>query len=244
MRERKPYILKDLFKGDKSLFKEAFSNPESIIFYDMDGILADTPKVVHKKFSLDNNLDAKPSEINSWDYLTKLAIVAGLDSDKIKHAEDDWYKAEILSQAQNYLYINPVLEKTLKLFSPTRNFVLTSREPFLTDSTIDWINLKYPKILTKNILIRKDEKIKPTEFKANEIKSRALNAPWVIIIDDSTKYIKSIIDTGIDNLLAINIPLGRIKPDFTHPQLVVIKRFPDDIQGMYPLLNSINLVIH
>lgn len=243
MTERKPFILSDLYEGNLDLIKEPFSNPETIIFYDIDGILADSPKVVYEKFKEENNIDIKPSQTDSWNYLNKVAHENGIPFEKIIYIQDDWYNPDVLFKAQPYLYIRPVVEKTLKLFTPERNFILTARNPNLKSSTINWINLKYPKILTNNILIREDKNMDSSKYKMNEILPRAKNAPWVIFIEDTPEYIKSLLDLKIDNLVVINIPIGQRKPDFKDPRMIVVKRYPEDIQAMYPLMYLINSVL-
>ena len=92
----------------------------------------------------------------------------------------------------------------------------------------------------ENLLIRQTEEIKEAQFKVDEIGKAAERARWVVFLDDSTKYIKGVLDSGITNCLAINVPLGVIKPDFKHDRLVTIGRYPYELQGMYPLLYSIN----
>lgn len=243
MIEKEPYIFQKIFSGNWEKFKDAFSNPETKIFFDEDGILADTPKVVLKKFEKRTGITADPSKIDSWDYLTRLAREANLSQYAIEHAEDDWYRAESLSRATRYLYMRPVTRKTVSLFGNENNFVLTSREPFLGKSTIRWNQTQYPEIPRENILIRKTDKIKPTEFKVEQMAIRASKNSWVILVEDSTKYVKAVLQADIKNLLVIHIPLGVIKPDFEDDRLILIRRYPGILQAMYPLMDAIEKAV-
>jgi len=233
------YFLSENFLGDKDFFKKVFSNPETVIFYDCDGILANTPKTVLRRFQDKTGIPASPDKITNWEYMTSLAVAAGLPEMQIKHIEDDWYKEEVLSEARRYLYMRPVVNKTIKLFGASRNYVLTAREPYLGPSTSKWIQDQYPGIPEGNILIRSDSKIESTAFKASQLATKARKAPYVVLVEDAIKNVKAALSLGIDNLLVVNIPLGLMIPDFTDDRLVVIKRFPEDKQVMYPLMDAI-----
>ncbi|MCX6705104.1 MAG: hypothetical protein NT162_02085 [Candidatus Woesebacteria bacterium] len=241
--ERKPYIWSELFLGDEDLFQKILRNPETIFVYDIDGILANSAKIVYKRFTEKTGVEALPYKIDRWDYLTELSKDAGLDEDTIKHAEDEWFKSEILGTSQRYLYIGPVVEKTVNYYGADKNFVLTSRNPYLKDSTIDWFAKEFPKIKKENIFIRGSggiDLVNSAKFKVEKLQMLARKAPWVVFVDDSTDFVKAVLDDGIKNCLVVNIPQGKIMPDFEHERLIVIKRFPDEIQAMYPLMYAID----
>jgi len=176
-----------------------------------------------------------------------LARKSGLSEEAIKHADDDWFKPEVLRVAQKYLYIRPVVEKTVNYYGPGRNFVLTSRNPYLKQSTIDYYADEFPKIRSENILIREDGGIDMAHsagFKVKNLKALAEIAPWVVFVDDSTDFTKAVIDANIPNCLVINIPLGKTMPDFRHERLIVIKRYPEYLQAMYPLMFMVDRAIN
>jgi hypothetical protein len=135
------------------------------------------------------------------------------------------------------------VEQTIHYQGPQNNFVLTSRESYFKPSTFRWVAKQYPGIPKENVLIRDVDTVKPTFFKADNLARHAKSAPWVVLVDDSTKYIQAALDAGIPNLLAINIPLGKTMPEFSHKQLVVIKRYPEEIQAMYPFYNAVDRAI-
>jgi len=240
MQEIKPYIFSEVFSGNWQKFKEAFLNPETIIFYDGDGVLFDTPKVVLKKFTSETGVTTDPAEIDDWSYLTSKATRAGLPEEIIHKAEDDWYNSDVLVQATRYLYMRPVVRETVRRFGARNNFILTAREPRLADSTRKSISKCYPEIPLDNLLIRSDTGIDLELFKVDEIRRKAEKAPWVILVDDAIKNVRSALDAGIDNLLVVNIPLGLVRPNFTRENLIVVRRFPNTIQAMYPLMDAIN----
>ena len=234
--DRKPFVWREMFTGNWELFEKVLSNPKTIFVYDIDGILANSPKIVLKKFTEKTGIRTNPAEINEWNYLTNLAKKAGLGGEHIKNAEVDWYEPEVLAVAQKYLYITPVVEKTLKYYGPARNFALTSRDPKFTETTLEWVVRKIPKFKTENILIRTDSKDDASRFKVDNLIRLAGKAPWVIFIDDHVDFAEAAVQADIPNCLVINAPLGKTMPNFRHERLIVIKRFPEDIQAMYPLL--------
>jgi len=238
--ERLPYRFPELFTGDWDLFKEVLQNRKTVFAYDMDGILANSAKIVLNRFSEKTGIAAKPFEIDGWDFLTKLARRSGLSEDVIKHAEDDWFNAEVLKDAQRYLYIRPVVQKTVSFYGSRNNFVLTSRNHTLTESTYAWFSKKLPEIHYINIIMRKEGDLrKPVAFKVDNLTNLAETAPWVVFIDDHIDFIKGALEAGIPNCLVVYIPLGKIMPDIRHKRLIVIKRYPNEIQAMYPLMDAI-----
>ncbi len=241
--EKRPFIWSELFIGNWKLFRDAIQNPETIMVYDIDGILAYSAEKVLKRFSDEYGIDTSPAKINGWGYLTNLATDAGCTAERIEHAEDFWYDPQLLLTVRKYLYIKPVVSKTIDLFGPERNYVLTSRNPEFKDTTTNWLAREFPEILKKNIMIRDNKNIDSAGFKAGCLRNLAKTAPWVIFIDDATDFVKSAVDSKIDNLVAINIPQGVVMPNFRHEQLIVIKRYPENIQAMYPLMFAVDKAV-
>ncbi len=241
--ERKPYIWSDLFKGNWEIFRDAVRNPETVIVYDIDGILANSAEKVLQRFSDENGIAADPIKINGWGYLTDLAKAAGLPQEKVNHAEDFWYDPQLLLTVRRHLYIKPVVLKTIHLYGSERNYVLTSRNPQFKDLTLKWFAREFPEIPFENILIRNSKNIDSADFKAKCLGRLAETAPWVVFIDDAPDFIKSALDLKINNLVAVNIPQGMVAPpDFRNDRLVVIKRYPENLQAMYPLLDALERV--
>lgn len=241
--ERKPYIWSELFFGNEKLFQKILRNPETIIVYDIDGILAYSAEKVLKRFSDEYGIPTSPAETNGWGYLTNLAKAAGLPTEKIEHAEDFWYDPQLLLTVRKYLYMKPVVSKTIDLFGAEKNYVLTSRGPKFNDSTLIWLAREYPEIPAENLMIRNDAKIDSAEFKTGCLRWLAKTAPWVVFIDDAIDFTKAAIDANIKNCLVINIPQGKVMPDFSHERLIVIKRFPDEIQAMHPFMHAIERAV-
>lgn len=244
--ERKPFIWSELFIGNEKLFQEVLRNRETIFVYDIDGILINSAKEVYRRFTEKNGILAEPAEINRWDYLTELSKKAGLAKDTIKHAEDDWFKADVLSVSQRYLYIRPALDMTIKYYGADRHFVLTSRNPYLKTSTVDTLIHEFPKIKTENIFIRDNggiDLVDSAKFKVEKLQMLAKKAPWVVFVDDSIDFVKAVLDDGIENCLVVNIPQGKTMPDFRHERLIVIKRFPEEIQAMHPFMHAVERAI-
>jgi hypothetical protein len=244
--ERKSYIWSELFIGNEKLFQEVLRNSETIFVYDIDGIVTNSAKKVYKIWTEKTGILAEPAEIDRWDYLTKLAGEAGLSKYVIEHAEDDWFKPEVLQAAQINLYIRPVIEKTIRYYGPDRNFVLTSRNPSLRESTINYFAKEFPRIKSENILIRENggiDLVNSAKFKVEKLQDLAKKAPWVVFVDDAIDFVKAVLNDGIKNCLVVNIPQGKVMPDFQHERLIVIKRFPDKIQAMYPFLDAVGRAI-
>lgn len=171
-------------------------------------------------------------------------VANNLDEEAIKHAEDDWYAEKPLYEAPRYLYIKPVVQKTISLYGKENNFVLTSRNPGLTQMTHEWFRREKLEFLESNILMRKDggivSQVETAKFKVSRLKELSKISPWVVFIDDSTNFIKAVADSDIGNCLMINIPLGKIRPDFNHKHLIVMNRYPVGLQAMYTLMDAID----
>ncbi len=243
--ERQPYRFNELFSGNWELFQKVLQNPETVFVYDNDGIFSDTSKEVYKRFSQKYGVPVKTSDIDGWTYLTNVARSAGLSEDDIRHAEDDFYNPDVLEKSQNILYIRPVIQKTISYYGAKNNFILTSRDSEFKDVTLDWFERKFKGFLPENILIRDEkEEITGEEFKILNLKKLALRAPWVVFVDDALKFVKAALDADIENCLVVNIPQGKVMPDFRHEHLVVIKRFPEDIQAVYPLMDALDRALN
>jgi hypothetical protein len=241
--EREPFDMRELFIGDRNLFNEVLRNRETIFVYDIDGILADSTKVVYRKFTEKTGVLANPLEMNNFHHLSNLAKSAGLDEEIVKHAEDDWYDPKVLGLSQKFLYITPVVEKTLSFYGRDRNFILTSRNVDLKESTLEWFSRKYPKINPGNILIRDNHNTDPAEFKVDNLRILSKIAPWVVFVDDSVDFIEAVLADGIKNCLVVNIPQGKIMPDFRHERLIIFKRYPEEIQALCPLMYAVDYAL-
>jgi len=222
------------------LFKEALGNPGTIFVYDMDGVLADSPKIVLQNFTEKNGIKVNPAEIDEYAYLTKILKQNGFSRKQIKHAEDDWFDPKVLHKAQRYLYIKPVVEKTIAAYGAKNNYVLTVRDPDFTDSSLDWLTHQFPKFLPENLMIRTNKKMDGTYFKVGCLTILAQTAPWVVYIDDSTDFTKAAVMAGIENCIAVNVPIGKTMPDFRHERLIIIKRYPNELQAMYPFMYAVD----
>jgi hypothetical protein len=244
MAERTPYIWSELFLGNWNLFKKVLQNPETVFVYDVDGLLINTSKMVIERFNEKNNTDINPVNIDDWNYLSNYAKSAGLAKDVIEHAEDDYYDPDLLLTARRFLYMRPVVQKTVRYYGADRNFVLTSRNPNLRDSTISLLSREFPEFKTENIFIRNGhEQVGVVDFKTRNLKELAKKAPYVVFVDDSVEFTRAAINTDMPNCLVVNIPQGKVMPDFRDERLIIIKHFPNEIQAMYPLLDSINRAI-
>ncbi len=237
--ERQPYRFPELFTGNWELFEKAVRNPETFFVYDIDGIIANTPKIVLKRFTEKTGVETNPAEINELNYLTRVATSAKLDPECIKDVEADWYNPSVLANAQRYLYIAPVIDKTLEYYGSKRNFALTARNPAFKESTIEWFAKNVPKFDKENLLIRENKDIESSIFKAANLVRLAKNAPWIIYVDDSIEFTKAALDANIENCLVINIPLGKIMPNFQHEHQFILKRYPEHLQAMYPFMDAL-----
>lgn len=234
-----PYVWSELFGGNWSLFKEAVINPKTIFVYDIDGILANSAKIVFADFVKKTGIYASPLEINEWNFLSSLAKKLGLTTEQILHADDGWYDPELLLAAETYLYIKPVVQRTTSLVGPDNNFVLTSRNFRLRDSTNKWVGRKFPEILEQNILMRDSDLIGATEFKVDNLDRLSKVGPWVVFIDDALDFVDASLKAKIPNLVVVNIPMGKYWPNFRHDQLILINRYPKRIQAMYPFMDAV-----
>ena len=230
------------FIGNWDLFQKVLSNPETIFVYDVDGIIADTAEVVFKKFSQKNGIMANACDMNRWDYLSELARKSGLSEDAIKHADDDWYKPEILYEAGRCLYIRPTILKTIDFYGADKNFALTARNSDFRNSTVGWFVREIPEMKKENILIRDTDGIDlpgSAEFKVRTLRELSKIAPWVVFVDDTVDFAQAVLTSGIENCLVVNIPQGKIMPSFTHERMVVIKRYPEEYQALLPFMYAV-----
>lgn len=241
MHEQSPYRFSEMFTGNWGLFQKALQNPETIFVYDNDGIFSDTSKEVYKRFSKKYETPVKTTEIESWTHLTQVARNMGFGENDIKHADDDFYNPEVLEKSQSVLYIKPIIQKTVTYYGAKNNYILTSRNPEFKDVTMDWFKRKFPQIMPENILIRDGKSdITAEEFKITNLRNLASKAPWLVFVDDGLSFVKATVDADIQNCLVVNIPQGKIWPDFSHERLFIIKRYPDEIQALYPFMDAVN----
>lgn len=241
MAERGSYKLSELFSGNWNLFKEAVTNPKTAIVYDIDGILANSAKIVLRNFNEKFGLSVESSDIDGWDFLTNILKQKGFPESDIEHAKDDWYDASVLVRSQRNLYTRPLVKKTVNYYGSGNNFILTSRNSEFESATREWFGREFPEILPDNILIRKTggaDLADSAKFKVDSLKSLSEKFPWVIFIDDSIDFTKAVCEAGLPNCLVVNAPQGKIMPDFNYPNLFVVKRFPDSLQAMYPLMHA------
>jgi hypothetical protein len=244
MNERLRYNWQEFFKGDWLTFANVASNPETKIIWDIDGVLGNSPRAVFSDVYRKHRLHAHPSQINRWDYLTFLAKQKNMPKEKVQMIEDGWYTSDVLERSPKNLYMKQIIDLTTGFYGIDRNYVLTSRKPHLADGTYRWMSLEYPQIPKENILIRDNVEEIETEFKARHIKRLSQQAPFVIFIDDSTKYVQFVLDQSIDNCYVINTPLGIIDFLTNDPHAFVVKRYPHNLQAMLPLLDAFRSVIH
>lgn len=240
---REPYNFAENFSGNWDLFQRVLKNRETIFVYDNDGIISNTSKEVFKKFNEKYKINVDPADITEWNYLTRAAEATGLDEDAIKHAEDGFYDPAVLANTSAVYGIRRVISRTLSYYGPKRNYILTSRNPEFKDVTEAWFKRKFPEFLSENIIIRDSKNISGEEFKVQKLQQLALKAPWLVFIDDGQQFIKSVLEADIGNCLVINIPVGRIEPKFTHERFFVFKRYPKDLQAVYPLNDAINIAL-
>ena len=235
--ERKPFRLTDYlyYCGDWNLFLSAINNPDTIYIYDADGILVDSPKKVLADFLEKTGIKVDPAQIDRFNALTYIATQEGLPEDVIATAEDGWYDPNILGGSPRYFFSKPILNLTMQLVGPERNYVLTSRLPNLEDSTQKWLRKQHPFLPEENLLIRTSSTESETVFKVDKIKEQSEKAPYVIYFEDSIKFVKAVLEDGPVNCVVVNIPVGQIRSDLEHERLFVVGRYPYDCQGMYPL---------
>lgn len=241
--ERQQHNWQELFVGDWSTFTKVISNPETIIVWDIDGVLGNSPRAVFSDVYRRYRLHAHPSQIDRWDYLSSLAKKRSMSEEAIQIIENGWYSTEVLEKSPRYLYMKKLVDLTTLYYGSEQNYVLTSRKPSLADGTYRWMGREYPQILTKNILIRDTENEKETEFKARHIRRLSQQTPYVVFVDDSIKYVQFVLDQLIDNCYVINTPLGVIDSSFADPHAFVVKRYPHNLQAMFPLFDAFRSVI-
>lgn len=230
------FIFQESFRGDWNLFSQIVNSQDVYYIYDADGILVYSAEKVFNNFEIKHGIKVFPKDIDGWTYLTDVATKHGLDQESIGSAENDWYDTDVLESSKRYLHTKPIVNLTIALAGAEKNLVLTSREPHLADGTYRWFRKNFPRLPSSNILIREEDSgVSGTRFKVDCLREYASRANWVVFMDDSTKYIKAVLDADIQNCLAINVPQGVVQPDFVHDRLITVGRYPKEIQGMYPL---------
>lgn len=242
-KEPKPYRFNEFFTGNWDYFKKVFTNPETRIYYDVDGILANSAKPVCEAVLQTYGIDIKPEEINDW---SPFAIAAkaqdpSLTEEQSEERERFWYDNNTLMKSPRYLYMRSVVNLTSKLFGRERNFVLTSRDKEFQPGTCEWIAGNYPEIPQENVLTRDNSReIRSRYFKTAKLAEAAKLVPYVVFVDDHIEFVETVLNARIPNILVIHIPQGIISHVSEHPNLVSFKRFPSRLQAMYPLLDAIN----
>lgn len=90
--EKALFRLKDHFSGDWKMFKNVGTNPETIFYFDIDGIFANLSNVVCRKWSETFGIKVSPDEIDRFDYLTHISRENNLSEDDIEHAEERYQR--------------------------------------------------------------------------------------------------------------------------------------------------------
>lgn len=234
--ERKPFNLQEHLSGNTSLLSEILKNPDDVIVvYDADGIIINSLEVVFAKFAQRTGIEIPLAEIDRWNMLTHVATTKNMPEKVVASAEEDWYKPEVLAFAPRHLFSKPLVNLTLKHVGEERNYILTARNSDFRDATYQWFGQVIPGVRKDNILIRDEKcKMEPAEYKVSQLRRLAKEASWVIFIEDTIEYIETALNEGPENCLVVNVPLGLMAPDFEHERLIVVGRYPNKIQGMYP----------
>lgn len=240
MVENNAYRWHESFSGNWDLYKTAVQNPKTIHVYDIDGILAYSARSVFDDFIRKTGVYVHPAEIDEFDFLTKIAKSHGVNGSQLAQANDGWYDPEILLKAPRYFYIRPVVQQSLRLAGPERNFVLTARKSSLKESTLKWFDRELPEMPPQNIIIRENGGTKSIPFKVENLTRLSKLAPWVIYTEDALDYVKAALAAGIPNLLVVNIPQGKIWPSFRHDNLILLNRYTVKSQAMYPFHDTIS----
>ena len=128
----------------------------------------------------------------------------------------------MIGQAKKYAFVKEIVETTINLSGTERNYVLTSRNANLEATTRASLRREFPNLSQENLMIRRDSAMSGEDFKAKCLWWISKTSPWTIFIDDSTLFIKTALDANLSNLLAINIPQGVIRPNFTSPNLAEV----------------------
>lgn len=218
-------------------------DPQTIFIYDIDGILADSPKEVFQRFNDRAGTNYKPHQNSRFDYLTSRAIADGLDSQIVDTAEDGWYDSKVLRSSDPVLYARSILYRTIYTHGADRNYVLTARLPRLENTTMEWFSEHFPKVPQDNILVRVNHESEVNEdfeimkdFKVSEITRLSKIASNIVFVEDSVGFSKAVIKHGPDNCYIINIPMGEIHQDLQQERLFVFDRIPLEKQGLLPLM--------
>jgi len=238
----------EAFNGDWSRFVEAVNSENLGIVYDLDGMLFYTTYDVFQNFSIETGIDIYPKDVDRWDYLEYVATESGLDQDTVKKARAKWFDPKIIGRnAKRYSYTKPLVRLTTTLAGPENNYLLTSRPtniPEMKEETELLIKKHFPIIPIQNLsMYNPDAGIQAPETKAIELVKLAPRYDWLIFMDDSVDNIRKALDTGLDNLVAINVPQGVIIPDFDDDRLITLGRYPNEIQSMYPLYNAFKCAV-
>lgn len=219
------------------------NDKQTVHLYDADGIVIDSPRQVISQFNKQVlsqfGIETDPSEVDRWGYLTYFSQLNDLPYEVILKAEDDWYDSETLEKSPRYSWIKPVLLSSLNKSGINRNFILTARLPELKQTTVDWFSKHFPDFDSDNILIRESLTDDPSTFKAETVAFFAEKYPQVIVYEDSVEYSKAILDEELPNCIVILVPLGNIRPGFDNDNLIVLRRYPNELQAMYPLYDLV-----
>lgn len=225
----------ELYKGNLELFRKVVQSENVTYLYDADGLLVDSARSVFRDFRQRTGIQVFPKDIDRWDMLTETARKNSLPESLISTAENAWFDPDTLENSPLYLYAKPTLLETMHKVGKEKNFILTSRKPYLRTATENWMRKWVPELPLGQLLIRSDDQVKETVFKAGQVAKYAEISDWVVFLDDSTKYVKAVLDSGIKNCFVINVPMGKTEVDFNHENLLVVGRHPEDLQAMYPL---------
>lgn len=236
----KEFLELSIIKGLKNLetFKKALSKKNTKYFWDIDGILANTPDIIYKIFNRNNKYGQTANiwETCVFNYLTYLVEKAGFAEHK--NVEENWYRTLPLYMARRYEYSRLAMREAMAISGKNNNYVLTSRIPQLYLSTDLWLKREFPEFDRNKILMRRKNDLRgSSEFKTESLEEHSGKDHYVVLIEDQERYIKSALESeSIENLLVIGVPPGMVQHrDISDDRYISLARYPVKKQETYPL---------
>lgn len=216
--------------GDVENLEKALAHKRVGFIYDADGIIVNLPASVVPDFNRLTGLKYHPSLIENWKSLQDEVVMRASKKHLAGVAQNGWYDVGLVKIAPAYIYGLRLAKLTLGIWGPANNFVLTARTkyPELAPATREWFSEKLPKMRTGNI--------KFNHKKGPEVAELAMRLDWLVYFEDSSENIEDVLagEQPVKNCTVVQVPLGKIQPDFFHDQLIVVNRYPQLIQEMYP----------
>jgi len=220
-----------------------------IVLFDLDAVVAHTAipaigrikSILIDELGSDVNLDFHPTDIEIFGQASVWAIERGLSGERLENLEEEvWGDISIYTDAE---LIEGSVETVLGIRKAKKKVEFhTSRPAGSRSYTLDWMLEKMPDFSEDTLTTIDDIDSTRDEIKADNAIRKAKEHGTVLIIDDSPRHVRTIIERAQEedvDVWAILVPYGKIEvpKDLLDNDRIIIVEREDENQGIGKVLD-------